>query len=432
MKRITIIPVLAVLCLAASVRAQVGQPLTLVTAQGVTANSVTTTGRLQPVITARLSPRISGQLVELGTDAQGRPLDAGMLVTKGQVLFKIEDTTFANHAAAAEAALDSATAALNLTKDKTREERMIQFRTAISELELRINDKEKDYERYKRLVEVDKTLPEKRLEEATLDLNTLKTQLKGAQAKLEEAEHGATKTEIAVAEARVKEAEVAVKTAKDDLRDTVVRAPFDGLITRRMKSPGDYLANMPPTEVIEIVSLDQLEVEYRLPEAYFRQIEEGKTAVTLTSPLLTTPVEAKVTRIIREIDPLKGTFACRTAVSATERKELMPGAFVTAEIKLNKQGGEVIVPQRAVVTEAGSQVVFVAAQGTMKRVAVELGDKLTEGVLIKSGLKDGDQILVGPAELLKDGAKLPAYLTGEATAMKAPTSSEAKSQPASK
>jgi multidrug resistance efflux pump len=413
MKRITIIPVLAVLCLAASVRAQVGQPLTLVTAQGVTANSVTTTGRLQPVITARLSPRISGQLVELGTDAQGRPLDAGMLVTKGQVLFKIEDTTFANHAAAAEAALDSATAALNLTKDKTREERMIQFRTAISELELRINDKEKDYERYKRLVEVDKTLPEKRLEEATLDLNTLKTQLKGAQAKLEEAEHGATKTEIAVAEARVKEAEVAVKTAKDDLRDTVVRAPFDGLITRRMKSPGDYLANMPPTEVIEIVSLDQLEVEYRLP-------------------LLTTPVEAKVTRIIREIDPLKGTFACRTAVSATERKELMPGAFVTAEIKLNKQGGEVIVPQRAVVTEAGSQVVFVAAQGTMKRVAVELGDKLTEGVLIKSGLKDGDQILVGPAELLKDGAKLPAYLTGEATAMKAPTSSEAKSQPASK
>jgi HlyD family secretion protein len=431
MKRMSIIPVLAILSLAVRAQAQVGQPLTLVTAQSVTATSVTATGRLQPVVTARISPRVAGQLMELGTNAQGQPLDAGMVVTKGQVLFKIDDTTFANHVAAAEAALVSAKAALNNTTAKTRPEQIEQLKQAVAELDFKIANQEKDVERYRRLVEVDKTQPEKRLEDALLTVNTTKAQRKAAQARLEQAENGATNTEIAMAEARVKEAEVTVKSDKDDLRDTVVRAPFDGLITRRMKSPGDYLASTPPTEVVEIVSLGELEVEYRLPESYFGQIEEGKTTVILTSPLLGTPVEAKVTRIIREIDPAKGTFACRTAVSAGERKGLMPGAFVTTEVKLSKQGGEVVVPQRAVVTMAGSQVVYVAAQGKMNQVAVETGDKLTEGVLIKSGLKDGDKVVVGPAELLKDSEKLPGYLTGE-VATNAPAPTDSKSQPASK
>jgi HlyD family secretion protein len=410
MKRATILPVLAVLCLAASVRAQVGQPLTLVAAQSVTASTVTATGRLQPVISARLSPRVSGQMLELGADSQGRPLDAGMMVTKGQVLFKIDDTTFGNHLAAAQAALESATAALDNLKAKTRPEVLEQLRQAIAELDVRMANQAKDVERYKRLVEVDKTLPEKRLEDVVVEMDRMKAQRKAAQARLEEAENGPTKTEVAVAEARVKEAQVAVKAAQDDLRDTVVRAPFDGLITRRMKSPGDYLASAPPTEVMEIVSLQELEVEFRLPEMYLGRIAEGKTAVTLSSALLQSPVNATVTRIIREIDPAKGTFACRTVVTAEQRAGLMPGAFVTAEIGMGQGGGEVVVPQRAVVAEGGKAEVFVATEGRMKKVAVEVGDKLTEGVLVKGGLKGGEKVVVGPAEMLKDGASLPEYL----------------------
>jgi multidrug resistance efflux pump len=410
MKRLTIIPVLAVLCLAMSANAQVGQPLTLVTAQSVTANTVTATGRLQPVITARLSPRVSGQMVELGTDAQGRRLDAGMMVTKAQVLFRLDDTTYANHLAAAQAGLESATAGLDNLKAKTRPEVLEQLRQAVAELELRIANQEKDVARYTQLVNVDKTMPEKRLEDVVLEMNRLKAQRKSAAARLEEAENGATKTEIAVAEARVKEAQVAVKTAQDDVRDTVMKAPFDGMIARRMKSPGDYIASAPPTEVMEVVSLQELEVEFRLPEMYLGRIEEGKTAVKLSSALLQSTVDTTVTRIIREIDPAKGTFACRTAVTAGQRVGLMPGAFVTAQIVLAQGVSDVVVPQRAVVPEGAKASVFVAADGKMKRVPVEVGDKLTEGILIKSGLKAGERVVVGPVEMLKDGGNLPEYL----------------------
>jgi HlyD family secretion protein len=402
--------ILALLCLSGAAAAQVGQPLSLATAQSVTPASVTATGRLQTVISARVSPRVSGQLAELGTDNQGRRLDAGMLVTKSQVLFKLDDTTYSNHLAAAQAALASATAGLEFLKDKTRPEVLEQLRQAVAELDLRVGNQQKDFERYQRLVQVDKTLPEKRLEDAALELDRFKSQRKAAAARLEEAENGATRTAIAVVEARVNEAQVAVKAAQDDVRDTVVLAPFDGMITRRMKSPGDYIAATPPTEVMEIVSLRELEVEFRLPEMYLGRIEEGKTPVKLTSAALQTTLDTTVTRIIREIDPVQGTFACRTAVTADQRGALTPGAFVTAQIRLGKNAADVVVPQRAVVRDGTAAAVFVAADGKMKRVLVEVGDRLTEGVLIKAGLQGGEKVLVGPAELLKDGDRLPEYL----------------------
>jgi len=91
---------------------------------------------------------------------------------------------------------------------KTRAERLEQLRQAMAELDLQIANQEKDVARYKQLVEVDKTLPEKRLEDVALELARTKTQRKAAQARLDEAENGATKTEIAMAVARVKEAQV--------------------------------------------------------------------------------------------------------------------------------------------------------------------------------------------------------------------------------
>ena len=301
-------------------------------------------------------------------------------------------------------------AALDNLKAKTRDEELTQRRQVVAELDLRITDKEKDVGRYKRLVEVDKTLPEKRLEEVMLDLSTLKAQRESAAAKLAEGERGATKTEIAIAEARVKEAQVAVKTTQDDLRDILVKAPFDGLIVQRFKSTGDYIAATPPTEVFEIVSLDELEVEFRLPEGDYARLTEGATKVRLNSPMLKSGLDATLTRIVREIDAAKGTFACRVAVPGASSTGLLPGAFVTAEIELALTTGDVIIPQRAVVTDGGKSWVFVVEEGKMAQRRVELGDRLTEGVLVKSGLREREKVMVGPADQMKDGAAVPVYL----------------------
>jgi RND family efflux transporter MFP subunit len=160
---------------------------------------------------------------------------------------------------------------------------------------------------------------------------------------------------------------------------------------------------------LELVAIDKLEVELRVSEAYFNAVQVGKTQVVLHSALLKDDLAVPVTRIVGQIDQAQGTFPLRIVIPPERRDRLVPGAFVTAEILLENDG-QVIVPLRAVVHKDGNNAVFVAQEGKMLRRQVVLGDRLTEGIVVKSGLKPGQKVLVGPSEAMKDGQKLPDYL----------------------
>ncbi len=210
----------------------------------------------------------------------------------------------------------------------------------------------------------------------------------------------------AVAQAQVAQAQTAVVVADVDLKDTVITAPFSGVISRRFKSVGDYLTNMPPADVVELVSLDGLEAEIQLPEAYYASVKAGVTPIVLRSPLLKSDLVTKVTRVVPIIDPAQGTFVARIAISGEQRGELVPGAFVNVEVILAGRNEAVIVPTRAVVSRDGKTFVFMVKDGKMARTPVEVGDRLTESVVIKSGLAPGQDVVCGPAEMLKDDAKV--------------------------
>ena len=181
-------------------------------------------------------------------------------------------------------------------------------------------------------------------------------------------------------------------------------------ITKRMKGLGDYVAGAPFIEVLELTTVDQLEADLRLPESYLPQVTAGKTRLALRSPLMKRALDLAVSRVIPNIDTQRGTFAVRVAIPSEERCGLVPGAFVTAALNFDGAGASVVAPQQAIVAEEGKYYVFVAAGGKMRRQAVELGDRLTEGIIVKSGLRAGEMVVVGPARELKDGAPLPDYL----------------------
>jgi RND family efflux transporter MFP subunit len=263
----------------------------------------------------------------------------------------------------------------------------------VSELEARLKNAQVDEQRYQRLVEVDQTVPRKKLEDVRLDVATLTQQL-------------------AAAQAQVKVSLAAVDGAKLDLRDAVVAAPFDGVITKRMKGLGDYLTGAPLVEVLELTTVDRLEAELSLPEAYFATVQPGKTVVTLRSPLLKSPLDVTVSRVIPQIDAAHGTFIFRAAIPSGSAMGLVPGAFVLAQVTLPAVvagADSVLVPLRALVTGAdGKTAVFMAVDGKMQRRVVAVESKLTEGAVIRSDLKPGMQVLTGPVALLQDGAALPA------------------------
>lgn len=329
--------------------------LELIPAQPVCAAEVAATGRVLPLFSARLGCRLSADIVDWGVNDANQPLDTGMGVKTGQKLFAVDPGTFQPRVTAGEA--------------------------AVAELEARLKDKQADEQRFQRLVEVDKTVPLKRLEEVRLEAELIRQQLKSAQASLE--------------------------AARLDLRDTVVRAPFDGVITQRMKGLGDHVSGVPLVEVLELTTVDRLEAELRLPEAYLALVEPGVTTLRLGSPLLKAELELPVTRVVRAVDAASGTFVLRVAIPPEKRAGLVPGAFVTGRVVLPEQDQPVLVPQRAVLRGGAEPAVMVAAGGVMARRPVELGSELTEGIIIKRGLKPGETVVCGPADQLKDGAPLP-------------------------
>jgi multidrug efflux pump subunit AcrA (membrane-fusion protein) len=393
--------------------AEIAQTMSLATAQAVHSGEVTATGRALPQYEARIASRLGGAILEWGKNEQGQALDVGMAVKTGQLLFRVDPSTYKAKVDTAEATLASAQAALDNLVAPARKERIDVLRAAVNELDARVKDRERDEARYRQLAEVDKTVPIKRLEEVRLDVATVRILRQAAQARLDEAVTGPTQTEIAMAEARVKETKMMLASAQLDLRDTAVTAPFDAVITKRMKSVGDYVASGPVVDVLELTTVDRLEADLRLPETYLPRVIAGETRVVLQSPLMKCSLDLPVSRIVPQVDEQRGTFTFRVTVPPDQRCGLVGGAFVTATLKFADGGSSVIVPQRAIIMDAGKSYVMIAAEGKMQRRPVELGDRLTEGILVKSGLNAGDQVVFGPQDQLVDGAVLPDYLVGK-------------------
>ncbi len=373
------------------------------TAQPMVPAEVTITGRAIAVSAARVSPRVSGILAEFGKDDAGKSLDAGMRVKKGQTLFRLDETTMKHALAGAEASLTLAKANLANLKAAPREERVAQLKAAIAELDARLTDKERELERYKRLVEVEKTLPLRRLEEAQTDAAATRWIRDAAAARLREANNGPTPTETAMAEAQVAQAQAAVNAAQDDLRDATVKAPFNGVITSRAKGVGDYINGSMGNAVIELIGDDEIEIELRLPEAYMPAIEPGVTPTVIRSPLLKSELKLPIARVVTSIETTSGLFTIRVPVPAEKKDQLVPGAFVSASVSLGGDRRGVLIPERAVVRDGGKQYVFVADKGKLRRQEVQIGDRLTENVVINQGLSAGQKVFFGSSETVKEG-----------------------------
>ena len=161
--RVVLCLLTGLLLAAASAAAEERQALSLVPAQPLHPAEATATGRIVPQYSVRVGSRLSAHIVEWGNNEAGEMLDVGMPVKAGQILFRIDPATFQAKVDAAQATLASAQAALENLKAPTRKEKLDVLRTALAELDARLADRQRDEARFRRLVEVDKTMPLKRL-----------------------------------------------------------------------------------------------------------------------------------------------------------------------------------------------------------------------------------------------------------------------------
>ena len=215
------------------------------------------------------------------------------------------------------------------------------------------------------------------------------------------------------AAAAVRSAEAQVRIAEKALQDAVVRAPFAGVVSRRMVNVGEKLGVDAP--MFTVVDLAHMEIEAPAPAAEIPGVKVGQLAQFRVDGFGDRTFDGRIDRINPAADPGSRSITLYVAI-ANRDGALKGGMFAKGQLILDKSPVAAVVPAGAVREEAGQTFVYTIEQGKVARRPVTLGLREEGFVEIRTGLETGVPVVRARITDLKPGA--PAILKTSAVATK--------------
>jgi RND family efflux transporter MFP subunit len=337
--------------------------------------TVTSTGALAADETVVLGVKVPGRLVEIA-------VDLGTRVGKGQVIARIDPTDYRLRVEQAEAALQQARARLGLSLTG-RDEQVDPERTSIVRQARAVLDEARlARERSARLLE------QNLIARAADDT---------AQANLGVAEgryHDALE-EVRNRQATLTQRRSELELARQQLLDTALLSPFDGAVSVKQASVGEYLAAGAP--VATLVRTHPLRLRLPVPEREAAGVRVGQP-VRLSVEGDAAMYQGKVVRLSPIVQEQNRTLLVEAEVP-NPNVVLKPGAFARAEIVTDGSQPVIRVPAAALVIFAGVEKVLVVRQGKIAEVRVQTGRRAGDSVEIVAGLKPGETVVREPGNL---------------------------------
>ena len=227
----------------------------------------------------------------------------------------------------------------------------------------------------------------------------------------------ASRTSLHVAASALEVAEASLALAQRNLDDTVVRAPFGGVVTVKaaqegeMVSPNSAGGGFTRTGIGTIVDMESLEVEVDVSENFINRVRAGQRVVAKLNAYPDWDIPAHVIAIIPTADRAKATVKVRVGFEATDERILPQMGVRVSFLEEGGSGGTstrevVTVPAEAVQANGDTGSVFVVANGKLERRSVRLGARSDSSQLVLSGLTAGTQVVIGELGQLTDGAKV--------------------------
>ncbi len=174
------------------------------------------------------------------------------------------------------------------------------------------------------------------------------------------------------------------------LRQTVIRAPFDGVLGLRQISEGSVIS--PADVIVNVVNIDPIKIDFSIPERYANIVEEG-SKITFTNAAVKGESVGEVYAIAPNIDAATRTLQLR-AISPNKERKFLPGMFVGIKLNLDVDEEALMVPAESLIPELDGYKVFVAnADNVIEEVKVSIGIRTESAVQITDGLKEGDLVL---------------------------------------
>jgi RND family efflux transporter MFP subunit len=206
-----------------------------------------------------------------------------------------------------------------------------------------------------------------------------------------------------------------LRIAGNGVDNTVVRAPFAGVVIAKAAQPGEIVSPLSAgggftrTGIGTIVDMDSLEVEVDVGEAFIGRVQPKMPVQAVLNAYPDWKIPGEVIAIIPTADRSKATVKVRIALNAHDQR-IVPEmgvkvSFLEAASADNKPRNEgVRVPSAAIVQREGTQVAFVVEGDHVARHALRLGPVMGDDRQVLTGLAAGDVVVLDPPAELKDGA----------------------------
>lgn len=338
------------------------------------ARSVTVSGTLAAEEQVTVSFKVTGRVEELR-------VDLGSEVRKGDVVARLTPTDFDLRLRQAEAALQQARARLGLDPDGESDTVEIEQTALVRQARASMNESRRQRERVATFVQ--------RGISAKADLEAADAALEIAEGKHQDALEEVRNRQAVLAQRRSE-----LDLARQQLDDTVLRSPIDGVVRERLVFAGEYRSAGTP--VATVVRQHPLRLQLAVPERASAALRVGQRVLVTVEGVQDTR-EGRVTRVSPAIAEGTRTLPIEAEVPNTDGR-LRPGTFAKADIVTDENQG-LMVPQSALVVFAGVEKVLVVKDGKVKEQRVRTGVRVGGRVEIVDGIAEGDSVIVSPGGL---------------------------------
>jgi membrane fusion protein (multidrug efflux system) len=318
-----------------------------------------------------------------------------MSVRQGQELAKIEDTRYRLTLQKAKANVKKLQALLAIERNEN-ERRAALFQIAKQRLALAQADYERNLELFEKEIIAKKTL-----ENAENETELRRSEFEKARSELQ-----SRRARIQTIEADLIAARAEVERLQEDLADTVVRAPFDGVIGDRFVEIGDQMA--PGQKLFTVLEISCVKVVARIPSEFIGRIEIGMSAEVTTRAYPDTIFNGTAIHVYPEADPKNRTFAVEVKVNNQLKPMIMPGMFARVRFPITRLDQVLLVPRDALLEDDRGNYIYVLDRSnkTARRRDLVIGDLRPEEAVVRKGLSAGETIVVRGQERLHDGAAI--------------------------
>ena len=357
-------------------------------------STLPTNGKVEPIVWQAVRAENEG-LVEKA------PVQAGQTVAKGALVAQLSQSGLAANLSAAEARVAQARADLATIEAGGKSAELVEIENSLAKANLDREAATRDYNALRRLAEKqaatgqDVLQAHGRLREAELQIAGLERRRAAL----------VSKTDRAVAQAKLHDAEAAVELARSRIAQTEIHAPIGGIVYELKVRPGAFLN--PGDEIASIGQLDRVRVRVYVDEPELGRVAVGQPVTITWTALPGKHWSGSVERGATGIVPL-GTRQVGEVLCTIDNpgRELVPGTNVDAEIRTAVVEGALTIPREALRRESGGLGVYVLDGEAIHWRRIQTGTSSITRISITEGLREGDAVALPTEETLRDGRKV--------------------------